>query len=92
MNERPIGVKPCCNLELENYLRPNDLLLGQASAKCPKGTYEVGGDHKRRLDFIRKTVDSFWRRWQRDFFPTMMVRQKWHTSRRDVRVGDVVLV
>ena len=92
MNERPIGVKPCFNLELGNYLSPNDLLLGRASVKCPQGTYESDGDHKRRLEFIQKIVESFWKKWQRDFFPTMIVRQKWHTNRRNVRVGDVVLV
>uniref|UniRef100_A0A0P4VVJ2 Integrase catalytic domain-containing protein n=1 Tax=Scylla olivacea TaxID=85551 RepID=A0A0P4VVJ2_SCYOL len=86
MNERPIGVKPCFNLELGNYLCPNDLLLGRASVKCPQGIYESDGDHKRRLEFIQKIVESFWRKWQRDFFPTMVVRQKWHTNRRNVRV------
>lgn len=92
MNERPIGVKPCFNLELGNYLCPNDLLLGRTSIECPKGAYDVSGDHKRRLKFIQKVEDTFWKKWQRDFFPTMLVRQKWHTQKRNVRVGDVVLV
>lgn len=92
MNERPIGVKPCFNLELGNYLCPNDLLLGRATVNCPQGTYGSDGDHKRRLEFIQKIVESFWKKWQRDFFPTLIVRQKWHTNRRNVRVGDVVLV
>ena len=26
------------------------------------------------------------------FFPTLIVRQKWHINRRDVNVGDIVLV
>ena len=92
MNERPIGTKPGFSLELGSYLCPNDLLLGRSSNYCPSGMYEVNGDHKRRLEFIQKIVDSFWKKWQRDYFPSMLIRQKWHTTRRNVRVGDVVLV
>lgn len=28
----------------------------------------------------------------RDFFPTLIVRQKWHTNVRNVKVCDVVLI
>ena len=37
-------------------------------------------------------VDVFWRKWTRDFFPSLIVQQKWHKKKRNVRVGDVVLV
>ena len=81
MNERPIGTKPGFSLEMGTYLCPNDLLLGRSSGYCPNGMYEANGDHKRRLEFIQKIVDSFWRKWQRDYFPSMLIRQKWHTTR-----------
>ena len=92
MNGRPIGVKPGFDLELGSYLCPNDLLLGRSSGECPKGMYDVDGDHKERLKFIQTVVDSFWRKWQRDFFPTKVVRQNWHTKLRNVEIGDVVLI
>lgn len=92
MNERPIGVKPGFSLELGNYLCPNDLLLGRSSSYCPSGMYDINGDNKRRLEYVQKIVESFWRKWQRDFFPSMLIRQKWHTVRRNVQVDDVVLV
>ena len=28
----------------------------------------------------------------RDYFPSLLVRQKWHTDRRNVKVGDIVIV
>ena len=37
-------------------------------------------------------VDSFWKKWTRDYFPTLVPRQKWHTERRNVTKGDVVLL
>lgn len=92
INERPIGVKPAFNLELGSYLCPNDLLLGRSSNHCPSGIYEINDDFKRRLAFVQGIVDSFWRKWQRDYFSTLLCRQKWHTTRRNVKVGDIVLV
>ena len=92
LNERPIGTKPGFSLELGSYLCPNDLLLGRSSCYCPNGMYELDSDNRRRLEFIRKITESFWKKWHRDYFPSMLIRQKWHTSKRDVRVGDVVLI
>jgi hypothetical protein len=34
---------------------------------------------------------SFWKRWIRDYFPTLFIEKKWHTTHRNVQVGDVVL-
>lgn len=28
----------------------------------------------------------------RDYFPTLTIRQKWHTARRNLQEGDIVLV
>ena len=44
------------------------------------------------MDFIQSVVNSFWKRWHRDYFPTLLVRQKWHVEKRNVRIGDIVLV
>ena len=56
------------------------------------GSYATDEDPRRRLDFIQSIVRSFWKRWQRDYFPTLLIRQKWHIEKRNVRVGDIVLV
>ncbi|XP_068224543.1 uncharacterized protein [Palaemon carinicauda] len=92
MNERPIGIKPGMDVELGTYLCPNDLLLGRASNKVPSGSWSTSGDTKKRLNFIQNVVDTFWRKWQRDYFPTLIVRQKWHTDKRNVQPGDIVLI
>ncbi|XP_068245286.1 uncharacterized protein [Palaemon carinicauda] len=92
MNERPIGIKPGMDVELGTYLCPNDLLLGRASNKVPSGSWSTSGDTKKRLNFIQNVVDTFWRKWQRDYFPTLILRQKWHTDKRNVQPGDIVLI
>ena len=35
---------------------------------------------------------QLWQRWRREVLPTMTVAQKWHEERRNLQVGDVVLI
>ena len=40
----------------------------------------------------RGLVEGFWKRWIKEYFPSLLVRSKWHTSKRNVKVGDIVLI
>lgn len=67
------------------------MLLGRTSGKVPTGIVKVEwNSSKGRLDFIARIVISFWKKWQRDYFHTLTVRQNWHLSQRNVRSDDVV--
>ncbi|KAK4304812.1 hypothetical protein Pmani_023247 [Petrolisthes manimaculis] len=92
LNERPIGIKPCTDPDLGTYLCPNDLILGRASTRVPWGPFAMDASPKQRSKFIQRIVDGFWRKWQRDYFPTLVVRQKWHVQKRNLRPGDIVIV
>ena len=92
MNERPIGVKPGNCIDLGTYLCPNEITLGRASAGVPHGDFDVKDDPNKRFKFISELVDGFWKKWQRDYFPGFLLRTKWHSSRRNIRVGDIVLI
>ena len=87
-----IGIKPGTDLDLGSYLCPNYFILGRTSIKVPSGTWTNTINPKPRLEFIKNIVANFWRRWQRDYFPTLVVRQKWHVSKRNVVLGDVILL
>lgn len=91
VNERPIGVHPTDPKD-DAYLSPNHLLLGRASARIPSGPFRQTKNERLRFEFVQKLVDSFWKRWIRDWFPSLLVRQKWHVDKRNVCVGDVVMV
>ena len=92
LNERPIGTKPGVDVELGSYLCPNDLLLGRTSIKAPVGKYMTENGIKNRLEFIERVTNAFWRKWQRDYFPTLLIRQKWHVDKRNVCEGDIVII
>ena len=75
-----------------NYLCPNDLILGKSNVKGLVGQMGESATTGRRLEFIDRMINSFWKKWQRDYFPTLLVRQKWHVTKRNMKVGDIVLV
>ena len=92
MNERPIGTKPGSNIDLGTYLCPNDLLLGRSGLQAPREIFAISSNLKCRQEFIDQITDNFWKKWMRDFFHTLIIRQKWHTTVRNLEVGDIVLV
>ena len=91
VNERPIGVFNR-NIEDGKYLCPNNLLLGRASTRVPSGPFDQDCSSRRRFLFIQRLNDSFWKIWIRDYFPSLMIRQKWHTQKRNLKIGDIVLI
>ena len=91
VNQRPIGSTPTTPDD-GSYLCPNDLILGRASARIPQGEFKARSSQKHRVDFLQNVVSGFWRRWTHEVFPKLVIEPKWHTERRNVRVGDVVMV
>ncbi|XP_043198573.1 uncharacterized protein LOC122368576 isoform X1 [Amphibalanus amphitrite] len=89
LNERPIGRHPT-DVQDGVYLCPNDLILGRASRRAPSGPWDQSTSISRRHEFLQRLVDAFWRKWTRDFFPTLLPQQKWHVTKRNVQVGDLV--
>ena len=74
-----------------SYLYPSDLLLGKASSSVPLEFWSSKECFKIRWKFAQ-VVDSFWSRWIIDYFPTLIIRPKWHSSTGNFNVCDVVMV
>ena len=91
VNQRPIGRKPTEPHE-SPYLCPNDLLLGRCTSHVPQGPFSDNVSEGQRYKFIQSVINSFWKRWTREVFPGLVIQPKWHVDRRNVLVGDVVLV
>jgi hypothetical protein len=83
---RPIGTKETDPNE-GSYLCPNDLILGRASSNVPIGQWDEAENFKKRWKFVQQVINTFWRKWHRDYFPTLIVRQKWHTNKRNLQVA-----
>lgn len=91
VNERPIGRIPN-DPDDGSYICPNDLLLGRASSHIPQGPFNEGSNLHQRFQLVQNIIDSFWKKWFRDIFPTLIPRRKWHINRRNVAVGDIVVL
>ena len=90
-NERPIGRKPT-HPDDGTYLCPNDLLMGRSSTNIPQGPFSDKVNPADRFRFIQTVINNFWKRWSREVFPSLVIQPKWHVERRNVMIGDVVLL
>ena len=91
INERPIGKKPTQSEE-SSYLCPNDMLLGRCSAKLPYQNFDDGASTRKRFLFLQQLVDAYWKKWTTYYFPSLIIQSKWHHDKRNMLVGDVVLI
>ncbi|XP_055588007.1 uncharacterized protein LOC129740370 [Uranotaenia lowii] len=93
VNSRPLTYLPLNSAELE-ALTPNHLLLGSSSGVHQP---EVKGICDTKLlshswDLLQNQLNSFWRRWTREYLPTLTKRTKWFEDTRNIEVGDLVIL
>ena len=46
----------------------------------------------KQFHFIQNLVDLYWKKWTLCYFPSLIIQQKWHHEKRNVMVGDVVII
>ena len=62
------------------YLCPNDMLLGRVTPDVSQGLFKGTRNPCKQVEFVQRIVDSFWKRWTRDVFLTLVPRKKWHVE------------
>ena len=95
INSRPIGVKPNKDTD-SGFLTPNSLLLGRNSDVIDSGPFESRDmfDQGSKVDqdrfkLVQKIINQFWTVWIKNYFPSLLVRKKWHHKQRNIQVGDI---
>ena len=91
VNQRLIGRIPN-DPDDGTYIYPNDILLGRASSEVPHGPFKQTKNPCHRVEFVQRIIDSIWKRWSRDVFPSLVTRKQWQAERRNMRVDDIVVV
>lgn len=92
VNGRPI-TKVSDDARDPEALTPNHLLLLRAGPSLPPGYFEKSDNYsRRRWRQVQYLADVFWKRWTREYLPSLQERQKWEKASRNFAVGDVVLV
>lgn len=80
-------------------LTPNDF-LGLTPGKMrdthgPPGllNFFTGGDAlRKRCRYSQWLANQFWRRWVKEYRPTLNQRTKWHQERPDMKIDDLVII
>ena len=76
----------------ENPLTPNHLLTMKGGV-IPPGVFNATDiNSRKRWKQVQYLADVFWRRWLKDYLPTLQRRSKWQKTTRNMKVGDVVVV
>ena len=74
-------------------LTPNHLLLLRPNTCLPPGVFQkVDGFRIRAWRQAQYLADRFWQRWLKEYLPLLQLRQRWTVPRRNLKVGDLVLV
>ena len=75
-------------------LTPNHLLLLRAGPSFPPGMFSREDQYSnKRWKQVQYLSDVFFlKRWTREYLPMLQERMKWRSFRRNLSVGDIVLV
>ena len=71
INSRPLGYLSSDPNDPQP-LMPNHLLLGHASPCVPQGPFEESTNPRKRFAFIQNLAQQFWRRFLREYVPTLI--------------------
>ncbi|XP_031440139.1 uncharacterized protein LOC116224450 [Clupea harengus] len=92
LNNRPLGTVSSDPHDLEP-LTPNHIPLLKAKPILPPGTFLKSDIYaRRRWKQVQYMADLFWQRWTKEYLLLLQERQKWTSLKRNLSVGDIVLV
>ena len=96
VNCRPLGLGDTSTSSQQDEdllpLTPNQLLLGRTNAEVPDLEYSDCSRFDSRLNYIKAVHSEWWRRWIQDILPTLIPCRRWRTRRRNLQVGDIVML
>ena len=92
LNSRPLTPVSDDIADLD-ALTPNHFLLGRASVCLPPDVfYEQDISSRRRWRHAQILTEHFWKRWLREYLPTLNERKRWWDCMGRIALGDLVLV
>jgi len=91
LNDRPLTVVSDSPDDPEP-LTPSKLLLLKDNASVPLDVITKNDVYNKRWRTAQCLANAFWRRWIREYLPTLQLRQKWTVPHRNFKVGDLVLI
>ncbi|KAL2092716.1 hypothetical protein ACEWY4_012514 [Coilia grayii] len=92
LNNRPLSTVSSDSQDLEP-LTPNHILLLKTKPILLPGVFLKSDLYARRCwKQVQYMADLFWHRWTKEYLLLLQERQKWMDVKRNLNVGDIVLV
>ena len=93
LNSRPITYVSSDPNDL-SPLTPSHFLVGEIGGPfAPEALdHEQTYNPRKRWHRVQQLVGQFWKRWRKEFLPSLNVRKKWFHPRHNLKEGDVVLI
>lgn len=94
VNSRPLTVTQLTDPDSASPLTPNHLLTMKSKVVlAPPGAFQPADMYcRKRWRRVQHLANEFWTRWRKEFLLSLQQRQKWSRPRRNLIVGDVVIV
>ena len=92
LNSRPITYQTAEPRD-DIPLTPNHFLYGQSGGIfAPEVEDEIRIDPRKRWRRVQQLISRVWRRWLKEYLPTLNTRPKWTSVVQDLKEDDVVVV
>ena len=95
-NSRPLsaryGPKGGCDPDYLTPITPNMMLTGRANTEIPIREYDKSENLLVRLEYVQRVVSEWWDQFRIQNFSSLVPTQRWQLERRNITVGDIVLV
>ncbi|XP_077393414.1 uncharacterized protein LOC144030741 [Festucalex cinctus] len=94
INSRPLTVDNLSDPQSLEPLTPNHLLTMKIDKALPPPGAFVREDiyGKKRWRQVQYLAEQFWSRWRQEYLANIALRQRWHTPRRNLQIGDIVMM
>ena len=73
-------------------LTPNMLLTGRTNVEVPVKEYDRSDKPLQRMQYVEECVQQLLNQFMAQNFSSLVPRQKWLFERRNMQVGDIVLI
>ncbi|XP_077976283.1 uncharacterized protein LOC120332657 [Styela clava] len=94
--ESILNSRPLCPVTFdvndEEPLTPNHLLLLRGSRNESPGVFTEKDCYRFECKQVQYMADQFWRRFNKEYLPTLIGRQKWTVQKPNLKIGDIVMI
>ena len=94
INSRPLTTDNTTSPVSSESLTPNHLLTTKTKVILPPpGAFQAADQYSKvRWRRVQHFTNEFWTRWRKEFLHALQERQKWVRPRRNLQIGDVVII